>query len=283
MAGLLVTVADSQIRQGETRGEFRLRVLNSLPDLHQRYLYDEVQKRCSRFLRMRRVGNSEVSLSELLSEVWRKLLGSLSIQDSMTRYPFEETSIHPHAPDRDGRVVWLIEEIGGSDALAHRLEDIMRQRYGRAIPEGGRPIVQADDFDDLSEGTLDPPVEVEDNNALIWRGLVGLAQDRFRPDDDVAILLQLLATTAELFEDSVGGQWPINRILSELNVRFPEPAWRVDRVDNAKRRLLGWISRVKKNNGLDQTDFEALLVLIAKRSGVARQGGKPHPRSNALS
>src|SRR5262249_13166004 len=53
-----------------------------------------------------------------------------------------EWSVAPDAPERDGRVIWLIEEIGGFDAIAHRHEDILRQRFGRSQPGRGRPIVQ---------------------------------------------------------------------------------------------------------------------------------------------
>jgi len=270
-------------RRGASRGEFRLRVLNSLPDLHQRYLYGEVQKRCGRFLRARHGASSEVSLEELLSEVWKKLLGSLSIQEEIPKFPFEETSINPYAPDLDGRVIWLIEEIGGADALSHRFEDILRQRYGRTIPDVGRPLVQADGLDQLPEDVLEPSVEIVDTSVLVWHGLLQLAKERFSSEDDVSMMLQLLATAPDLFEDSVGGQWPINRIVSELNALFPEATWRADRVDNAKRRLVAWIARFKKTNGFDQTDFEALLVRIAKMPDSTRQTKQTRFRSNVLS
>jgi hypothetical protein len=35
-------------------------------------------------------------------------------------------SIDPEAPEHDGRVVWLIDQIGGSAEISHRREDILR-------------------------------------------------------------------------------------------------------------------------------------------------------------
>jgi hypothetical protein len=67
-----------------------------------------------------------------------------------------------------------------------------------------------------------------------------------------------------LLQDAPGGQWPIMDIVSRLNIRFPPPAWTSDRVDNAKRRLMNWIKRLKRKNGLDDVDLEALFARVAR-------------------
>jgi hypothetical protein len=65
---------------------------------------------------------------ELLSEVWQKLLGAVSIQSEEGVYSAApdptQVSIDADAPESDGRVVWLIDQIGGSAGIAHRREDI---------------------------------------------------------------------------------------------------------------------------------------------------------------
>jgi hypothetical protein len=255
--------------QNEVRGELRLRVLNSLPISHQRYLFEEIRKRCSRHLRSRGVSASEVTSEEMLSEVWRKLLSSISVQDETAGLPFDESSVDLDAADRDGRVVWLIEEIGGSEAMSHRHEDILRQRYGRSKADVGRPMVQPNSDEEFERvGASEPPTEIEEVARLAWLGLNKLAERRFLPDDDVSMLLYLFKETPDLFELAARGQWPINEIVSKLNVLFPEPGWRVDRVDNAKKRLVKWIERLRQKNGLDQIDLEALLVRIAKEPQV---------------
>jgi hypothetical protein len=53
-------------------------------------------------------------------------------------------------------------------------------------------------------------------------------------------------------------------IVNRLNIRFPPPAWTSDRVDNAKRRLMNWIKRLKRKNGLDDVDLEALFARVAR-------------------
>src|SRR5262245_66122000 len=83
---------------------------------------------------------------ELLSEIWQKFLGPLSVDSEETSdsssLDLAQVSIDPDTPERDGRVVWLIEQIGGSAAIAHRREDILRRRFGRASKGNGRPLVQ---------------------------------------------------------------------------------------------------------------------------------------------
>jgi hypothetical protein len=269
----------------ETRGELRLRVLNSLPGLHQQYLFEEIRKQCSKYLRSKSVSGSEISIEELLSEVWKKLLGSVSVQDEATIATFEETSIDLHAPDRDGRVIWLLREVGGFEAMSHRCEDILRLRFGRALPEGGRPWVQPIgeiDIIDVPEQSMEaPPEEV---TRLIWIGLFKLAERRFPPEDDVSMLLRLFKDSPDLFDDAASGQWPINDIVIRLSTLFPDPAWRVDRVDNAKRRLLNWVRRLKERNGLDQVDLEAFFVRIARGpSNHGRELGSDYRTPQVLS
>ena len=264
----------------EARGELRLRVLNSLPVLHQRYLFEEIRKRCSRHLRGRSVSASEVTIEEMLSEVWKKLLSSVSVQGEAAGSAFDESSVDLDSPDRDGRVVWLIEEIGGSEAMSHRHEDILRQRHGRSKPNVGRPMVQPDSDKDFERvGTSEPPTEIEEVARLAWLGLNRLAERRFRPDDDVSMLLHLFKQTPDLFDAATRGQWPISEMVGRLTILFPEPGWRVDRVENAKKRLLKWIERLKQRNGLDQIDLEALLVRVAKEfqaEPFIEMQSKPH-------
>jgi hypothetical protein len=109
-----------------------------------------------------------------LSEVWLKLLGTVSLDDTgeFTPAAAPEWTVDPQTPERDGRVVWLIEEIGGAEAIAHRHEDIRRQRFGRAKPGGGRPIVQLED--ETVDLGLDPdqPVGLQRIDAYrVWCGL----------------------------------------------------------------------------------------------------------------
>src|SRR5262249_34426964 len=91
--------------------------------------------------------------------------------------------------------------------------------------------------------------------------------------DDLAMLLRLLSEHPALLQDAPGGQWPVMDIVNRLNTRFPPPAWTSDRVDNAKRRLMNWIKRLKRQNGLDDVDLEALFA------GVAREREHSSPPS----
>jgi hypothetical protein len=79
------------------------------------------------------------------------------------------------------------------------------------------------------------------------------------------MLLRLLAENPGLLHNSSGGQWPISGITAELNDRFPPPSWTSDRVDNAKRRLVNWIKRLKRENGLDDVDLEGLFARVARQ------------------
>ena len=132
---------------------------------------------------------------ELASEVWKKLLGSVSLEtDRSLAVRPGEWSTDPDIPERDGRVIWLIAEIGGSEAIGHRYEDIQRERHGRS-PESDAAYQQPDDEDEQEEIGMDPdePSELEKiDTRRIWRGLLATAAVDFRPDDDVSMLLGLI-------------------------------------------------------------------------------------------
>jgi len=258
-------------RSGQARAELRLRVLHSLPPRHQRYLFEEIRKLCHHFLHSQRVPSSEMTPEELLSEVWQKLLGAVSVQSEEEGAPAldpTQVSIDADAPERDGRVVWLINEIGGSAGIAHRREDILRRRFGRASGGNGRPLVQPPSDGEFTEIMSDADatsaLEAADG-ARVWRGLLATAGLEFAPSDDLSKLLQLLAEYPEILQDSSGGQWPITTLVVRLNNRYPPRTWTSDRVDNAKRRLLSWIQRLKRKNGLDEVDLEALFARVARQ------------------
>jgi len=254
-------------------GELRLRVLWSLPEAHQRHLFEEIHKLCRDHLRSNGIPASEMNPGELVSEIWQKLLGSVSLPDHEKRATLfpdaSEWSIDAQAPERDGRVVWLLQEIGGRQAIAHRCEDIRRQRWGRTTPEGGRPTEQLD-----GDGTPDLPhldAPLPDSDApLVWRGLLLAARAKFPPEDDVARLLSVLEKQPDIFEESSGARWPVRKFAVILNRYFAPPPWNDERVENAKRRLTNWIERLKRENALDSTDLEALFVRVVREreSGI---------------
>jgi len=69
-------------REEEGRAELRLRMLHSLPRSHRDYLYGVVRGSCERYLRAKAVPQAELSIEELLSEVWAKLLGAVVVKSS---------------------------------------------------------------------------------------------------------------------------------------------------------------------------------------------------------
>jgi hypothetical protein len=257
---------------GLARGQLRLQVLWSLPEGHQRYLFEEIHKMCRIHLRRQRIPPSEMSPKELVSEIWQKLLATVSLLDgeavASSLVNPSKWSIDPRAPERDGRVVWLVEEIGGSEGLVHRCEDILRQRFGRSLPEGGRRIVQLGGEDEIDPGPgAHKPLE-EIDARHVWRGLLATAALAFPQDDDVSKLLRLMAEYPDILGDSSTGRWPVALMVRLLNSWFPPPTWRDDRVDNAKRRLMSWISRLMRQNRLDETDLEALFARVARQQGT---------------
>ena len=271
------SVPPTPVRSGEegaSRAELRLRVLCSLPATHQQYLFDEVRLLCRAYLRNKRVSTQELTPEELFSEIWLKLLGTVSMDEKQDRPPIStEWSVDPDVPERDGRVIWLVQEIGGAGAIAHRHEDIRRERFGRAKPEGGRPIVQPGVEDETAELGSDPDqaIKLHEKDAdRTWRGLLATANNQFQQHDDVSKLLRLMNDVRDILEDS-STQWPVNRIVALLNQQFPPPTWTDRRVDNAKKRLLNWISRLMQRNGLDATDLEALFAGVARREDDSKR------------
>jgi hypothetical protein len=255
---------------GAARAELRLRVLRSLPPAHQRYVFEEIHRLSRLYLRNRRVPASEVTPEELVSETWQKLLGTVSLNHAPEFVPVAPTewSTDPEVPERDGRVVWLVEQIGGLEALSHRHEDILRQRFGRSSPDRGRRIVQPETKDGLSDIGADPQEggALQDTDAKrVWRGLLLTAAREFQPDDDVRSLLQVMAGDPDILDAWSGEQWPIKMIVALLNLRFSPPPWTDRRVDNAKRRLLNWIGRLMRKNGLDAVDLEGVFARVARQ------------------
>jgi hypothetical protein len=238
--------------------------LCSLPATHQTYLFEKVLNLCSGYIRTNRIPVAELTPGELVSEVWLKLLGTVSVGDQAEIIP-ARWIISSDAPERDGRVVWLIQEIGGFDAIRHRHEDILRQRFGRSLRGRGRPIVQFE-TDDEPELTSEPdPSTLGTEDAhRVWRGLLATADQQFQRQDDVMKLLRLMDKFRDVLENS-SGQWPVKVMVAMLNAHFPPPTWTDDRVDNAKRRLVKWIKGLMQKNGLDATDLEALFAGAARR------------------
>jgi hypothetical protein len=269
---------------GHVRAELRLRILRSLPPKHQRYLFAEMRKLCRDFLRNQQITSSETTPEELLSEVWQKLLGTASVQNEempdLALLDPSQISIDADVPERDGRVVWLIDQIGGSEALAHRREDILRRRFGRAPAGSGRRMVQPlneDEFHEIvSDGDTSSALDATDG-LRVWRGLLTTANLQFQHNDDLSMLLQLLARNPDILQISSGGQWPIANIVAELNKQSSPPLWTDDRVDNAKRRLLNWIKRLKQKNGLDDVDLEALFARVARQEERGNQSSPSKP------
>jgi hypothetical protein len=251
-------------------GTFALRVLGTLPQAHQRFVFDEICGLCRHYLRSKPEDASEVSSEELVSEVWAKLIGRITMpdpNDSADTSNFPDPSdwtIDPQVPENDGRVVWLIREIGGPRALAHRCEDIRRRRWGRATTGVGRPMVQPSEFADIETGPDEGGLGQADA-VNIWRGVLITAERTFRPDDDVCKLLRMLAKVPEVLEGSHGSRWPVGKLVTILNAKFSPPPWSDDRVENAKKRLLNWVQRLMRQNGLDATDLEAVFARVARQ------------------
>jgi hypothetical protein len=254
---------------------FALRVLGTLPQGHQAFVFREIGGLCRHYLRGKPEDASEISSEELVSEVWAKLIGSISMpdpNDAAQKSNFPDPSdwtTDPHVPENDGRVVWLIREVGGYRALAHRCEDIRRRRWGRATPGVGRPLVQPAELPaieaDPDEGGLGPADAVN-----IWRGVLITAERTFQPDDDVCKLLRMFAKAPGVLDGSHKSRWPVGKLVTILNAKFSPPPWSDDRVENAKKRLLNWVQRLMRQNGLDATDLEAVFARVARQQ-VQRQ------------
>ena len=272
--------------RGQARAELRLRVLCSLPPRHQRYLFEETRKLCSHFLRSQRVPSSEMTPEELLSEIWQKFLGTVSVDGDgmgLASLDLNQVTIDAEVPERDGRVVWLIDQMGGFEAMAHRREDILRRRFGRGPAGGGRRMVQPQSDIEFSEimSDADAPSALDAADGVrVWRGLLATADLEFQQNDDLSMLLRLLAEDPNILQDSSGGQWPVKEIVARLNHRFPPPCWTDDRVDNAKRRLMNWIKRLQRKNGLDAVELEALFARVARQHERGGQVSPARPRQS---
>jgi hypothetical protein len=272
---------------GSAGGMFRLRVLCSLPQTHQSYFFDEVQKLCRDYLRNRRGSPSEITPEELVSEVWEKFLGTTSLpgDDEEPLSNPSEWSVDPYAPERDGRVVWLsreMQEICGAQALEHRCEDIRRKRWGRAVPQGGRRMVQPDEENDFLKHGVEPEQESafrEADARQAWRGLLLTVRHELSAEDDVVKLLQLLERQPDILEGASSTRWPVKMLIKLLDSSFAPPAWSEDRFDNAKRRLTNWVNRLKQKNGLDAVDLEGLFARVARQQErgkrLVRKGPRP--------
>ena len=262
-------------REEEGRAELRLRMLHSLPRSHRDYLYRVVRGSCERYLRTKAVPQAELSIEELLSEVWAKLLGVVVVKSSSEQTAtasLTSLTTNEHDPVRDGRVIWLLHEMGGLQAIAHRHEDILRRRHGRAVPGLGRPTVQYDGEDETTDVQNDRNALEFEDAKRIWLGLSIMAGQEFDPGEDVSRLLSLFVRFPNVFDDS-GSQWPVARLVVLLNEHYPPPDWRDRRVEDAKSRLQRWIGRLMRRNGLDRTDLEALFARVARQvelSNVAR-------------
>jgi hypothetical protein len=243
------------IRQTEAN---RLDILNSLPRGHQDYFFAEIQSLCAKFIgRTSRTGakiDRESEAAELFSEVMAKLLMGGTAVEATQRWETNDD------PKRDGRVGWLIETVGGSQALSHRHEDIRRRQYGGKWKEDGYRQVQLEQHHvDALSVDADDPLHDEDVRR-IWRGLLAAAKSDFKSNDDVSILLDLLAHDSDV-QAEFGSEWPVSKIVGELNQRHRGSIWNDDRVDNAKKRLKNWIGRMKRDLGLDSADLMDLLAL----------------------
>jgi hypothetical protein len=62
-------------------GTFALRVLWSLPQAHQAFVFHEIRGLCRHYLRNKPEDASEISSEELVSEVWAKLIGRITMPD----------------------------------------------------------------------------------------------------------------------------------------------------------------------------------------------------------
>jgi hypothetical protein len=238
---------------------------------------------CNDYLRRNRI--QEVTAEELVSEVWLKLIGtgSLPNDEDLPALNPADWSVDLHMPERDGRIVWLIREIGGSRAIEHRHADVRRRLFGR----GGRTTVQIGGEEDPIE--IDPCPEDDTNLRAadarrVWLGLLAVASKEFGPEEDVAKLLGVLAREPDIFDESSGTQWPVRRLVALLNERFPPSDWEDRRVDDAKRRLTNWINRLMKRNALDAIGLEDLFARVARRQegqgrGIRREAGPPHLQS----
>lgn len=254
-------------------GTTRLGVLNSLPRQHQDRFFEEIRKLCAAYVASRGASHNESDVLELFSEVMAKLLGAATSGDRQR--PGERDGEEPKPdwtidedPKRDGRVIWLVSEVGGRQALAHRHEDIRRRLYGR-WREGSYKVEQLEE-DHIVGLAVEPtdPYENEDNRRA-WLGLVAAAKSEFEPNEDVSVLLDLLANDSEI-QAAFGSEWPVRKIVDTLNQRNPTRLWNDDRVDNAKKRLKAWIGRVRRDYKIEPADLMHLFAHYASKHELTK-------------
>jgi hypothetical protein len=274
-----------------TAGELRLALWSTLPERHRDEICRQVRRRCEAFVASAGVERSErgAAAASLMSEVIAHLLRAVSVRwDHETMEQLGESEAGPRPwgsgmgtppgpwaargviddedAGRDGRVLWLLDEIGNRRALAHRFEDLRRRERGGKWDGASYPFVQVEErvLQRLA-GQVDPaddPLQAEDA-VKAWGGLVAMVERQLGPQDDVCALVRLLAEDAGIQEE-FGAQWPIARIAEGLHRRHGGAPWSEDRVENAKRRLTRWISRLRREHGLDAVDLRALLVRTAR-------------------
>jgi hypothetical protein len=253
-------------------GATRLRVLNSLPRPHQDHFFEEVRVLCAKFITLaarhdRKIDRASETLA-LFSEVMAKLLGVAGVEAKQEAADGEaqirQVWMVDEDPKRDGRVAWLIDQVGGPHALAHRYEDIRRRAHGGKWREDGYRHVQLqqEHIENLSVEPEDPHRDEEIQR--IWLGVLAMAETQFEPHDDVSMLLQLMACDSDI-QASFGAEWPIRKIVDALNCRHSSPPWNDHRVENAKKRLRNWIARLKRDNGLDSVGLMELFARQAHR------------------
>lgn len=130
-------------------------------------------------------------------------------------------------------------------------------------------MAQPPEFPDIEidpdEGGLGPADAVN-----IWRGVLITAERTFQPNDDVWKLLQMLTKVPELLDGSDGSRWPVRTLATILNAKFSPPPWSDDRVENAKKRLLNWVQRLMRQNGVDATELEAIFARVARQQDPQR-------------
>ncbi len=295
------------------RGEMALLVLHSLPARHEMYFYREMRRRCMDHMISLGVPLADRSSTagELLSEVMAKLLGVGSssgaendlqqadqiacVSDDAQLPSVPSFQTNADDPEKDERVRWLIQEVGGRRALKHRFEDIRRRRWGRAQGVGYRTVQisalsnagpETDRDEDilaqqemrdgrLQEDHEDPHHDQDVRRA--WTGMLAAASHRFKPHEDVRKLLDLLARDPDVQAD-FGAEWPVRKIADALNIIDPDPPWNDDRIENAKKRLRNWIGGLKRDHGLDQTDLMALFARYG-RAAASGAGGIAPPAS----
>jgi hypothetical protein len=292
------------------RSEMALLVLHSLPAQHEMYFYEEIRRRCMNQIAFLGVPLTEraSAAGELLSEVMAKLLGVGSssgaenelqqadqiacVSDDAQLPSVPSFQTNADDPEKDERVRWLIQEVGGRRALKHRFEDIRRRRWGRAQGLGYRTVQisalsnagpETDRDEDilaqqemrdgrLQEDHEDPHHDQDVRRA--WIGMLAAASSRFKPHEDVRKLLDLLARDPDV-QAGFGVEWPVRKIVEALNIVDPDPPWNDDRIENAKKRLRNWIGGMKRDHGLDQTDLMALFARYGRAAASGAGGIAP--------